>query len=153
LIGITRSAWKRELAEKLGADLTLPPGEQGIRGVLEATGGHGADLIIETTGVLPVVSEGICMARLGAKMLLFGIMTATEGALPFYQLYFKELKLINSRVAKSEDFPASIDLVQRGIVQLKPLVSHVLPLEQLGKAIGMLKSGAEQSMKIILENA
>ena len=79
-------------------------------------------------------------------------LTATEGALPFYDLYFKELTLIDGRVAKSEDYTSSIDLVQRGIVRLEPLISDVLPLAELEKAMGMLGSDSGPRMKIILEN-
>jgi threonine dehydrogenase-like Zn-dependent dehydrogenase len=56
-------------------------------------------------------------------------------------------------VAKSEDYPNSIALVQRGTVRLEPLVSHVMPLGQLKDAIGMLGSDNGQRMKIILEHA
>ncbi|MFY9531171.1 MAG: alcohol dehydrogenase catalytic domain-containing protein [Candidatus Acidiferrales bacterium] len=152
VIGITRSAAKRELAQRLGADLTVASGEGAIQKVLEATEGRGADLIIETTGVIASLADAITMARSGGRLLLFGIITATQGALPFYQLYFKELALINARVAKSEDYPASIDLVQRGIVRLEPLISHVMPFSELKAAIGMLSSDSGQRMKIILEH-
>ncbi len=152
VIGVTRSAAKRELAQKLGADITAASGEGAIQKILDATGGRGADLVIDTTGELASVAAAISMARSGGRLLLFGIITATEGALPFYQLYFKELAVINARVAKSEDYPASIDLVQRGIVRLEPLVSHVLPLRELKTAISMLRSGSGHRMKIILEH-
>ena len=152
VIGITRSAAKRELAQKLGADLTFASGEGIIQKVLDATEGRGADLIIDTTGAIPSVADAIRMARSGGRLLLFGIITATEGALPFYQLYFKELALINARVAKSEDYPESIDLVQRGVVRLQPLISHVMPFGELRTAIEMLNSEGGQRMKIILEH-
>jgi 2-desacetyl-2-hydroxyethyl bacteriochlorophyllide A dehydrogenase len=152
VIGVTRSAEKRRLAETLGADVTIPGGEAAIQQVREATEGRGADVIIETTGVLPSLAAAISMARSGGRLLLFGIITAKEGALPFYDLYFKELALINSRVAKSEDYPASIALVERGIVRLEPLVSNVMPLGELKTAIGMLSSDSGQRMKIILEH-
>jgi L-iditol 2-dehydrogenase len=152
VIGITRSPEKRALAEKLGADLTLPSGQQAIDKVRETTGGLGADLVIDTTGVLPSVADGVRMARLGGRLLLFGIITAEEGALPFYQLYYKELDVINARVAKSEDYPSSIDLVQRGVVQLEPLISNVMPLGELKAALGMLGSDSGQRMKIIMEH-
>jgi threonine dehydrogenase-like Zn-dependent dehydrogenase len=121
--------------------------------VREATDGRGADVVIECTGMLPVLSDAIHMARSGGRLLLFGIITAKQGELPFYDLYFKELALINARVAKSEDYPNSIALVQRGTVRLEPLVSHVMPLGQLKDAIGMLGSDNGQRMKIILEHA
>ena len=153
VIGVTRSADKRELAQQLGADLTFPGGEEAIQKVREATGGRGADVVIDTTGMLPVVADAIHMARSGGRILLFGILTATEGALPFYDLYFKELTMIGGRVAKSEDYPSSIELVQRGIVRLEPLISDVMPLAELDKAMGMLGSDSGPRMKIILENA
>ena len=152
VIGITRSAEKRELAEKLGADLTIPGGEGAIQQVREATEGRGADLVIETTGVLPSLAAAVSMARSGGRLLLFGIITAKEGALPFYDLYFKELALISARVAKSEDYPSSIALVQCGMVRLEPLVSNVMPLGELKTAIGMLGSDSGRRMKIILDH-
>jgi len=153
VIGITRSAEKRELALRLGADLAFPGGEEAIRKVREATEGRGADAVIECTGMLPVLADAVHMARSGGRLLLFGIITAKQGELPFYDLYFKELALINARVAKSEDYPNSIALVQRGTVRLEPLVSHVMPLGELKAAIGMLGSDNGQRMKIILEHA
>jgi len=152
VIGVTRSADKRALAETLGADLTIAGGAGALERVREATDGRGADVIIETTGVVPSLSAAIDMARSGGRLLLFGIITAKEGALPFYDLYFKELALINARVAKSEDYPAAIALVQRGQVRLEPLVSNVMPLEELKAAIGLLGTDSAGRMKIILEH-
>ncbi len=152
VIGITRSAWKRELAETLGADLTLAPGDDMIARVRDATEGRGADVVIETVGKVASLSDAIRMARTGGRLLLFGIYTETAGALPFYDLYFKELKLINTRVAQPKDFPASIDLARRGAVKLAPLISHTLPLDELDGALGMLGSGSGKQMKILLDH-
>lgn len=153
VIGVTRSAEKRALAEKLGADLTFPGGDDAVAKVREATEGRGPDVVIETTGVVPSLAQAIHMTRSGGRILMYGIITAKEGALPFYDLYFKELSLINARVAKSEDYPGAVSLVQRGKVQLAPLVSDVLPLAELKDAIGMLGSDSSgQRMKIILDH-
>lgn len=152
VIGITRSTYKRRLAEQLGADVTLSSGQDAIRGVKEATAGLGADIVIECTGIPAALADAINMVRLGGTLLLFGIMSATQAALPFYQLYYKELNVVNTRAAKGEDYPPSIDLVARGVLKLKPLVTHIVPLLDLEKAIGMLESDEDQRMKIILEN-
>ncbi len=153
VIGVTRSAEKLALAETFGADVTIPGGDGAVEKVREATEGRGADVVIETTGVVSQLSAGINMTRSGGRVLMFGIITATEGALPFYDLYFKELSLINARVAKGEDYPGAIGLVQRGVVRLEPLVSDVMPLGKLKAAVGMLGSeGGGQRMKIIIEH-
>ena len=152
VIGITRSAEKRAMAEKLGADVTIPGGDNVIEQLRELTEGRGADLTIETTGVLKQLEHSVHMTRYGGKVLMFGIYTAKEGALPFYDLYFKEVSLISARVAKPEDYTACIALVERGQVKLAPLVSDVMPLGELKAAIGLLGSDSGQRMKIIMDH-
>jgi threonine dehydrogenase-like Zn-dependent dehydrogenase len=46
-----------------------------------------------------------------------------------------------------------IDLAARGRVNLEALITHVMPLSELGAAIGMLDSDADERMKIIIDNA
>ena len=64
----------------------------------------------------------------------------------------KELALISARVAKSEDYPAAIALVESGQVKLEPLVSNVMPLDEAKAAIGLLGSDSGPRMKIILDH-
>src|SRR5688572_25343234 len=152
VIGVTRSAWKRSVAERLGADLTVSTGDEGIQAVRDATHGHGVDVVIESTGVVKCIGDAIAMLRPGGTVVLFGIYTASEGALPFYQLYYKEPIVISARAAMGEDFPESIDLVARGRITLDPLVTQVLPVTELTQALGLLESDADGRMKVILEN-
>jgi len=98
------------------------------------------------------MADAIRMARFGGRIVLFGITNATHGDLPFYDLYFKELTLINNRAATGQDFPVMIDLVNRGAVRLEPLVTHRMALEELGTALGMVEDGAERRLKIILDH-
>jgi L-iditol 2-dehydrogenase len=130
----------------------MSSGPEAVKAVKEATRGNGADIVIECTGVPSALADSIHMARLGGTLLLFGITSATQASLPFYQLYYKELNIVNTRAAKGEDYPPTIDLVARGALKLKPLVTHVVPLVDLEKAIGMLESDEDQRMKVILEN-
>jgi len=152
VIGVTRSAWKRGVAERLGADLTVPTGDEGIQAVRDATHGQGVDVVIESTGMVKCIGDAISMVRPGGTVVLFGIYTASEGALPFYQLYYKEPIVISARAAMGEDFPESIDLVARGRITLDPLVTQVLPVAELTQALGLLESDADGRMKIILDN-
>jgi len=152
VIGISRSKFKNELAKQLGADLVIESGPGTVAKVLDQTDGRGADVVIECTGVMSCIADAIRMVRFGGRILLFGITSATSGALPFYDLYFKELTLINNRAATSQDFPVMIDLVDRGAVRLEPLVTHRMALDELGTALGMVEDGAERRLKIILDH-
>jgi L-iditol 2-dehydrogenase len=152
VIGVTRSAWKRSVADDLGADRTVTTGDEAIHEVRDATQGHGADVVIESTGMVKGIGDAIAMVRPGGTVVLFGIYTASEGALPFYQLYHKEPTVISARAAMGADFPESIDLVAAGRILLGPLVTQVLPVTELTRALGMLESDADGRMKIILEH-
>ena len=151
VIGITRSQWKLDLARQLGADVTIAPGDDLKDRVLEVTGGRGADLVIESVGKLAMLAQAVDLARIGGRILPFGIYTEKEGRLPFYDLYFKELNLINTRVAKPQDFPACIDFVSREIVKLAPLITHKVRLDAMDDALDLLKEGDSSRMKIILD--
>jgi len=152
VIGISRSLFKNDLAKQMGADVVIESGPEAVAQVLEQTEGRGADVVIECTGVMSLIADAIRMARFGGRIVLFGISNATSGALPFYDLYFKELTLINNRAATAQDFPVMIDLVDRGAVGLQPLVTHRMALDELGAALGMVEDGAERRLKIILDH-
>lgn len=153
VIGISRSRFKNELAETLGADITIEAGKGAVEKVLEATEGRGADVVIESTGVMACLADAIRMVRFGGRIQMFGILSAKEGALPFYELYFKEITLINNRAATAQDFPATIDLVDRGALRLEPLVTHWMSLSELGAALEMVEDGADRRLKIILDHS
>lgn len=153
VIGITRSEWKRRLAVELGADLTAPPGAAAAKTILAATDGRGADLVIECSSKVSVLAEAMDLARIGGRVLAYSTYTETEGTLPFYDWYYKELQIINARAARPRDYPSCIDMVSRGDVRLAPLISRDLPLPQLDDALGLL-TGPEASrhLKIILDH-
>lgn len=154
VIGVTRSQWKRELAEQLGADYTFAPSDDLKDKIVEITGEKGgADVIIESVGQLPILAQAIDIVRLGGRILPFGIYTDKEASLAFYDLYFKEIQIINARVAKPEDYPASIDFVSRGVVNLDPLVTHKIALDEMGTALDMLNQGDSSCIKIILDHS
>jgi threonine dehydrogenase-like Zn-dependent dehydrogenase len=92
------------------------------------------------------------MIRPGGTIVLFGIYTATEAALPFYQLYYKEPTIVAARAATSRDFPESIDLAASGRIRLSDLVTKVLPLSQLREALSLLQVDADGRMKIVLQH-
>jgi L-iditol 2-dehydrogenase len=153
VIGVSRSSFKNSVARTLGADITVQAGEGAVQRVLDTTGGRGADLVIESTGMVRSLADAIRMARVGGRILLFGIMNATEGALPFYDLYFKELTLINARASKPEDFTGMLELVERGAIKLEPLVTHRMALGELESALAMVSDGDSPRLKIILDHS
>jgi len=152
VIGITGSPVRREMAQQYGADYTLAASDSVGDEVQKLTAGRGADLVIECAGAASTLAQSIDIARPGGRILLFGIYTFEKAELPFYQLYYKELTVINSRAATRENFQTCIDLVSSGQIDLESMISHVLPLADLEKAITMLDERDDHRMKVILDH-
>ena len=151
VIGVSRNAHKRALAATMGADTVATHGDEATAAVLEATDGVGADIIIECVGYLSVLGEAMGLARPGGRIVPFGIYPSGAGELPFYDLYFKELEIINARAAKGRDFSAGIELVGSGKIDLKSLITHQLPYTELNDAIKLLMEPSDERLKVILE--
>lgn len=150
VICVSRNPHKRGLAEKFGADVAVNHGEDAKQVVMDMTDGLGADMVIESVGHLSVLAEAMDLTRTGGKIIPFGIYAASEGKLPFYEFYFKELAIINARAAKGEDFIKGIDLVRSGKVDLAPLITHQVPFTELSEAIRLLIEPSDERLKIIL---
>lgn len=148
VIGVTRSAPKRDRAFELGADVAVPPAdaERDIAGLL---GSEGPPLVVECVGAPEPVRLAITVARPGAVVLCYGTIDADVLQLPFYQLYFKELRLQSARASVPRDFTAAIGLVASGQIRLGPLISAVFPLSGVDRAIDAAREAGQ--LKVLID--
>jgi threonine dehydrogenase-like Zn-dependent dehydrogenase len=149
VVGITRSAGKRALADELGATATCAPGEA-AECVRDFTGGRGVDLAVESVGAIATLAQAVELVGAGGTVLQYGILAATEGRLPFYELYYKEIDLVSSRAAVPGDYAASIDLVASGRIRVASLVSATYPLTDGAAAFAAMRTDTDL-IKVLLE--
>jgi threonine dehydrogenase-like Zn-dependent dehydrogenase len=149
VVGVTRSAAKRELASRLGASAVAAP-EQAPAVVAEATGGLGPDLVVEAAGTGETFAQAIELAGFGSTVLVFGIVAEAE-RLPTYQLYFKELTVLSPRAARPRDYARGIQLAAGGALRLEPLLTATFRLDD---APGAFQACRETSqLKVALDVA
>lgn len=147
VVGITRSAWKRELAESMGAAATAAPDE--AEALLDQiTAGRGPAVVVEAVGTEATLARSIDLAAIGGEVLVFGTVTGGSDGLPYYQLYFKELTIHNPRAAIVADYVDAARLAGNGSLQLEPLVTHVLDLEEAEAAFSLIDDPS--SLKVLM---
>ncbi len=151
VIGVTRSRWKRDLGEQMGATATAAPDDAQAL-VDELTEGRGADLVIEAAGNAHTVRQSIELAGAGGTILGFGLVTATEIAAPFLQWYLKELTIVNSRAAGAWDYERTIRLAATGQLNLRPLLSRTYPFDEVIAAVDAC-SNDSSVLKVAIELA
>lgn len=147
VVGITRSEWKRELAGKTGAVVTAPP-EDAEEVLSEMTSGLGPSLVVEAVGTEATLASSISLAATGAEVLVFGTLTGGGEGLPYYDLYHKELMLYNPRAALIGDYADGVDLAAAGDLELEPIVTHVLDLDDAPKAFELVHDSS--SLKVLM---
>ena len=147
VIGVTRSAFKRELATALGATATAAP-DDAAAVIAEVTDGKGADLAVEAVGTEATVALAIESARIGGEVLVFGTVTSGGTGLPYYQLYFKELTVRNPRAAIADDYARAIELAAAGVLDLEPIVSDRIHISDVSGAFERVQSA--DSLKVLM---
>jgi 2-desacetyl-2-hydroxyethyl bacteriochlorophyllide A dehydrogenase len=149
IVGVTRAAWKHDLALACGASIVVPP-QDAAAAVAEATGGHGADIAIESAGTGATLTQAIRLAGPGGTVILFGTVRAA-GGLPAYEAYLKELTIRCPRASRPRDFDTAIRLCAAGQVAAAPLVTGRFALADVAQALGASEDPAQ--LKVVLDVA
>ena len=130
---------RSRLAGRLGADIVIDPSViDPVEAVLEATGGRGADVVIEAVGSIPTYRQAFRMVRRGGTVLAFG--AAPSGAtMPFspFDVYSRELTVVGSYAATYGTYEDAIALIGSGRVEVDSTVSRV---QQLGEIVSAIRS-------------
>lgn len=142
-------AMRRQLAETLGADGGIDPIHEDLKDRLTAlTGSDGADVVIECVGSPRTAAQAIDAAARCGRIVLFGV-PAPEAMLQtsLYAIYQKELSILGSFV-NPDTHSRAVALLSSGRLQLKSLITHRFPVDQLAAAI-QTQMGAE-SIKVLV---
>jgi L-iditol 2-dehydrogenase len=117
--------------------------------VRELTDGRGAGLAIECVGATDPIRTAIASVRKGGAVTLVGNF-APSIDLPLQEVVTRQLRLQGS-CASSGEYPAAIDLMARGAIQVDPLISAVAPLSQGASWFDRLYRHEPNLMKVILK--
>jgi len=142
---------KLEVAERLGADITLLAGPQTAE-VLRDAAPYGFDVVIDATGVAEVVEQAIEFVKPTGRLLVFGVCHPEEtmSVRPF-DIYKRDIEIIGSFAIRKTYAPAT-ELLKSGAVDVEPLIGEVLPLDEFRKALDLVESGrAKMKVHVALD--
>lgn len=151
VVMVDKEQSRLDLAEQLGASVTLRADEFTMNEAQQLSP-YGFDIVADATGVPKVIENSIGYVRAGGTLWVFGV--APEGSkisLPPDEIFRRDLKVIGS-FAINKTFSEAVALVQNGAVDLKPLVSHQLPLEKFEEALRVAEHDPERmKVQLVLE--
>lgn len=139
------------LARQLGATHTLNSGQVDVAAeVTRLTDGVGADVAFEVVGFTPTVNLALAVLKRGGACVLVGNLTPKTQDFPLQAAVTKELTIKGS-CASAGEYPLCLDLIARGVIDVKPMIEAVAPLADGAAWFSRLsaKDGGKY-MKVIL---
>jgi aryl-alcohol dehydrogenase len=151
IVAVDRVGERLSLAKELGATHTVHAGEADLGEALaEITGGQGADGIVETTGNVAVLRQGVdALAARGTLVIVGAPAFGTEVALDVNgMLGGKQVVGLTLGDAETQTFiPALVRLVKEGRLPLHRLIS-TYPFADIDQAVRDM--GAGKAIKPVL---
>jgi threonine 3-dehydrogenase len=146
-----RKPYRLELARQMGATDTVdvdetPDAAEWFRAHHE---GRGFDVVFEMSGSPRAIADAFRIARNGARVILFGIPAAPVQIDVAEMLIFKNLDVLalsGRRIFAT--WYKTRWLLESGVVDLRPLITHEYPLGAFATAFNELDAG--EACKIIL---
>jgi S-(hydroxymethyl)glutathione dehydrogenase/alcohol dehydrogenase len=157
VVAVDAAPQKLEVARSFGATggvLWAGTAEETAEAVRESSGG-GVDYAIEATGRPEAMRAAFLSTRARGAAVLIGI--PREDAvleLPALSIPRLERRVLGSIYGSSRperDFPLTLDLYRSGRLPLDRLVSHRLPLDDVGRGFELMKTG--DALRVVLDLA
>jgi 2-desacetyl-2-hydroxyethyl bacteriochlorophyllide A dehydrogenase len=133
---------RRQRALEFGANRAVASGEE-----LRPPAGY--DVVMDATGVIAAIEDGIQRVRRGGTFLQFGVAAAeaTASVSP-YRIYNDEITVVGA-MAVLESYDRACDLAIEVDLGLKKLVSDQLPLEKYADALGRARRGDGYKIQVV----
>jgi len=141
VIGVDVVPEKLKLAKELGADAAINAKEQNVvEEVKKLTNDEGVDVVIELVGRSETINMSVNSLRREGRLVFVGYSEDNLVISPV-KIVYNQLKILGSRASSKWEAVEVIKLVESGRFKLEPLISHVVPLDEINRGLDLLRSG------------
>ena len=138
IIATASSAAKLERARELGATHTVNYADADfVRATKAATGGKGADVVIDHVGG-EVFERSLKALAWGGRIVLCGATASGEATVNLRAVFFKSLSILGSTMGSLGELKALLRHVEEG--RLRPVVDRTYPLDAVVEATRYVES-------------
>jgi len=141
--------FRNRLVKEFGLEAVNPQKADLPAYVSEKTGGAGADIVFEVTGLAPGAAMMTRLARTRGRIVIVGIF-AEPAPVDLGRVFLRELRFRGVRLYEPQDFETAIPMVASRAVPFDRLISDVRPLERIQETFEEIERGAN-FMKALLK--
>jgi len=153
LISTDKLDYRLELAKRLGGDYTINVDKaDAVAFTQELTDGVGVDTVIECVGgdqddTLPQACE---MLRRGGRLVVVGSFAKDAATIRIIKFKFGEMEMFGSQ-GFPEGYAPLLDLISSGKIDVLPMMTHTVSLDQVPNAMHMLEAKSDNVVKVVIE--
>jgi L-iditol 2-dehydrogenase len=125
--------------------------DNGLAGLVERTGGAGADRISVAAPSKQAQQAALEMAGRRARVVYFAGLPKHDPVSPLdmNQLHYKELAILGAYGATPRQYRVTMDYLNRRRKELAPVVTHRFPLDRIDEAFQTIRSGTGLKMVVL----
>ena len=138
---VEKNPGRHELAKKLAADRIAVSADELDRP-------EGWDVVIDATGVVPAIEDGLGRVARGGTFLMFGVAN-TDAIARFspFRVYNDEIKIIGS-MAVLHSFERALSLLAKGVIDCDAMITNRFRLDEYSTAIDTFLSGSGLKVQV-----
>lgn len=140
------NAARAKMAGEYGATEVVDPRGLSVEDTVRERTGIGADIAIDAVGSL--MTDAIASVRRGGRVLLFGMNSEAVAEVRQNDITRNEIEIAGSFIA-NDTFPATVELLESGRLDLQKLVTHRFGLKEIHAAIDAMRSG--EAIKVVVD--
>lgn len=143
LVVIDPRVQRAELALEMGADQARTPAEaEEVRGRF--------DLVVEAAGAPSTAQDACLLARRGGRVVLAGTLEGLAQGIDPVHLTVSQLTVRSVFGAPPSAWSYAVRMLETGLLDPAPLITHELPLTRFAEAIALVGSGHPEVGKVLL---
>jgi 2-desacetyl-2-hydroxyethyl bacteriochlorophyllide A dehydrogenase len=143
--------YRLKKAMDLGAERAIDSrSEDAVQVILSETAHMGVDHVFEAVGHETTLVQSLNVVKKGGVITMLGIFEDALARVPANLFIQREITMRGSQ-GYNWDFPDSLSLLEKGSIDLKPLITHRLPLEHLAEGFEILMDPESTAIKVLVD--
>lgn len=139
-----------ELMRRLGADSTINPVlNDPVQVVKDYTDGRGADAVVVAASTRKAGEQGLMLVGPTGHVVFYASLHP-KGMIDFdwNRIHYQEINISGTEGHTIEDFHEAVGLAGSGAINVRPLISRIIPLEQLPAELVSRPAGDTQRVVV-----
>ena len=165
VVGVDRFEKRLEIALQGGAaDIVLNASNTEVaEHIRSMTDNRGADIAIEVTGSTLALQQAIRSVAYSSKVIAMGFFQGeASGLFLGEEFHHNRVNIVGSQISGSDPeltyrwnrlrlIQSFMRLQADGLIDLKPIISHVIPFDDAGEAFRILDEEPEKALQVVLD--